>query len=151
MPPLTWKTALFIAIIVCLILMYKWSTYNTSTHENYLEGFWIADGDDFCEQAEIDSMLIYFGPSKPADGKRVKRECYVVITPDIENQAFTMSYKPTYASPALGSYELDCQIDFEEDALWDEKVKVAFDMRTGYLRIYSGETKWARVHKEHSL
>lgn len=146
------KVLLSLVIVLVIWLCYKWFTYQTATYERYLEGFWIADSDEFCEEVEVDSIMIYFGPSS-AGTKRgsVQRECYVIMTPEVESQAFTLSYKPQWASPACTKYKIKCEVTFEEEQIWEDTVEVCFDMRTGYLSVCSNDTKFAVVHKEHSL
>lgn len=140
-------------IVIVLVMIYAgryWSSYNVKTYEDYLEGFWIAEQDEFCEKSGITSMMIYFGQADTKGSKRT-RECYVVMLPDVEAQPFTLTYKCGYAPPRVGPYEINADCAFEEENIWANKVRITFDVRTGYLSVDANGTRYARVHKAHEL
>lgn len=142
-----------ILIVIVLVLIFAgryWSTYNQKMYEDYLEGFWIAEQDEFCKESGIASMMIYFGQADKKGGKQ-SRECYVVMLPDVEAQPFTLTYTCGRAPPRVGPYEITADCTFEEKNIWADKVNVAFDVRTGYLSVYADGTRYARVHKAHEL
>lgn len=139
---------LVIMCIIVIVVLYLLATYNRSTYENYLTGYWMADGDDFCEQSEIAFMLIYIAPH---DGLFTKtRECYIVIGDDICNQPFVMSYQSGWAWVNLGTYHVNADLQMEDNVMNDH-VEICVDMTTGELIIRDDDKLYAKLHKNHEI
>lgn len=138
-----------IIAIVIVILLYYLATWNACANEDYLYGFWAADGDEFCERADIESMLLFVG--EPDRGWiSVSRTCYVVIMNDISNQGLVLEYKKGWAGPGISSYCIDATATFDGEQIWDENVKIQVDMRIGELKITGQDgTVYAILHKQH--
>ena len=132
---------IFIILIVILLIYYR----DVRLHEDILTGMWIAD-DKFCEDAGVDSMLVYIGAAD--GGMTTTRNGYIVIGPDVANQGFVMKYTPIY-SPL--DHTVTMTIDFDIDQLWPQDVSLRIDAATGSMRIYNGDKLYARLYRENIL
>lgn len=137
---------ILIAAFVIFVIIYLITHYNTSTYEDYLYGFWVAEDDAFCDDAEIDSLLLFIG--RREDGVR---NCYIVVTPDISNQPFTLTHSNSMAGPGVSTYKINAEAKFEEDQLWDDNVTIECNMVDGTMRVYSGDTLYVRATKHHDI
>ena len=125
---------IILGVIILLIILYLYYSWTVPTMEDYLFGMWTAEDDEFCEAAEIESMLLFIGES---DGNRLpERDGYIVIMNDISNQSFTMNYKKGWSS-GLGKYRIRAKVEFAEDQLWDDEVFITIDIRNGTMKIES--------------
>jgi hypothetical protein len=139
------------ALALLLVVLYIFFCTNVAEYENYLEGFWLAEQDDFCEGVDVDSILIYFGPATVSKTGVYRREGHLVMTPEVENQGFTIEYRRGWGGPTVGPYKIHATVKFEEEQVWDDNVCITWDMRSGYLSVTNRDTKFARVHKQHNL
>ena len=139
-----------VIVVVILVVIYAVASMNVAPNENYLTGMWVGD-DLFCEEAEIDSMLLYIG--EPVDGRM--RNGYIVIQADGEmvSQGFMFEHRPGWAGPSIGGYTVHGIIDFEDDPIWsdDGRITITTDMRTGLMRIYHKDQLYARLYKSMEL
>jgi hypothetical protein len=140
-----------IIVIVAIMLCYIYATWNTGRQEEYFYGFWIADQDDFCEQTEIESMLIFIGEPTTGWTGTSSRTCHIVINNDLTDQGFTLTYRPGWSSASLGKYALSADIAFDTEQLWPENITIEIDMQTGEMRIHRDEVLYARVVKQHDI
>tara|TARA_R110002153_G_scaffold155933_4_gene308078 strand:- start:11461 stop:11982 length:522 start_codon:yes stop_codon:yes gene_type:complete len=129
-------------IIFCILLVvYIYSD------DDYLYGFWLAEGDEFCELADIDSIMLFVGDSTGYIWK--ERKAYLIIATDMANDPLVLSYrKPAIYSSA---YTITAKAEFEDDTveIWPEYVSMDVDINAGTLKIYSGDTVYARLYKQH--
>lgn len=136
----------FAVALLIVVVFYVILHWNTNVHENYLEGFWVAE-DAFCEEAEIESLLLYIGERKAG-----KRQCYIVITDDVTNQSFTLSYSTGFSGPGVSTYKISAKAEFESECIWDDgEVDIAIDMRDGSIRIFRGDKLYVRARKQHEV
>jgi hypothetical protein len=148
--------SLIIAVIVFVIVIVLWNiaSMNTGANEDYLYGLWVGD-DAFCEEAEIDSILLFFG--EPEHGwKTETRNGYIIIQADGEtvyNQGLVLKYAKGWAGPGVGKYTVCGSIDFDEEQIWSEdgRIKITTDMRTGIMRVHYGEQMYAKLYKSMEL
>lgn len=140
------KLVALISIILLIFIIYHLSYYNTNNHEDYLYGFWVAEADEFCDEAEIDSILLFIG-----ERKNNARECYLVIMPDISNQSFTIKYKPSSAGFGISNYCVSAEVEFEDEQLWDDKIKIETNLLEGTIKIYSEDTIYLKAQKQHDI
>lgn len=141
-------------IIILIILCYFFATYNNSNYEKYLYGFYCADGDEFCETTDIDSMMIFIGEpcsSGTLFSGNTERTCYMVIMNDICNQGFTMKYSQGYAGAGIGKYCITADLDYDIDCIWPDRVTLEFNMLDGTLKIHDGETIYAKLYKQNDV
>src|ERR1700743_3085641 len=83
-----------ICVIILIIFIFIYiNAKNTFMQEKYLYGFWVAENDDFCERADISSMMIFIGPADKS-WRGATRTWYIIIMNDLCNQGFTISYRP---------------------------------------------------------
>jgi hypothetical protein len=135
-------------VIVLFIIIYFILSWNTSTYEDYLYGFWVAEDDDFCEEAEIDSMLLFIGEAE--NGVRtVSRTCYIIIMTNMSNQGFTLNYVPGWGGPGISKYHIHATPEFDDEDLWGDNVTLEINISEGTLKIYSGDTVYAKLNKQH--
>lgn len=136
-----------ICIIVILLVVYLLATWNVSASEDYLYGFWVAEADDFCERAEIDSMMIFIG-EPVRSWRNVTRTCYIIVMGHT-TQGFTLDYTRGWAGPSLGPYSVSACARFDTEQIWDEDVTVTVNPIDGSLVITNGETVYAKLSKQH--
>jgi hypothetical protein len=137
-----------VMIVIIVIVLYNLATWNCNSYEDYLYGFWVAEGDEFCETAEIDSMLVFIG--EPDRGwVSQTRTCYIIIMNDLCNQGFKLTYRCGWTGIGVGKYCVRADVEFDEEDIWPETVSVTVDMRDGTMKIHSGDTVYARLHKQH--
>jgi hypothetical protein len=141
----------FGAVALLLIVLYMFFCVNVAEYENYLEGFWLAEQDDFCEGVDVDSILIYFGPATVSRTGVCRREGHLIMMPEVENQGFTIEYRRGWGGPTCGPYKIQAHVTFDEEQVWADDVFISWDMRSGYLTVTNRDTKFARVCKQHSL
>jgi hypothetical protein len=137
---------MLVAVVIVLFLVITYFIYkNSAQNEDYLYGFWLADGDDFCARSGINSMLLFIG--RPDSGwLSVTRPCYIIIMNNLCNQGLTLTYSPRYWP---GSYGLDVRAEFDDESIWPENVRVTTDIHTGTLVVTSGDTIYAELTKQH--
>lgn len=135
-----------IVVLVVVLIIYLFARFNTSAYDDYLTGYWVGDP-DFCEDADIDSMLVWIGP--PTSGWFSQtRDCYIVMTPDRTNQPFTMSHSKGWASPFTNKYCVKAKVELEDDKFMPEDVEFDLDVHRGLLRIRDSETVYAKLYKQ---
>lgn len=140
-----------VIIVIVLIILYNIINWNTRSYEDYLYGCWIAEGDDFCMDAEIDSMMIFIGEPERKGFLSTVRNCYLIIMTDMANDSFTLQYKPQWGGVGVGKYSVRANVCFDEDQLWDEEVTLTIDIRKGTLKIRNGDMVYARLNKQHDI
>lgn len=133
-----------LVIIALIIVIYYITHYNTSTYEDYLYGFWVAEADAFCEEAEIDNLLLFIG-----EKVNNTRECYIVIMPNMANQSFTLKHSSSAAGPGVSDYQVRAKVEFEDEQLWPDTVNIKIDMRDGSIKIYDKDTIFVKAQKQH--
>ncbi len=138
-----------VAIIVVILLILVSAKWNTSTFENYLYGFWLAEDDDFCAESGIKGMMLFIG--EPTGRLSTSRVCYLVITDGLCNQSLTMDYWSSWAGIGIGKYTISPSLTFDDENVWPEKVDITVDMCSGLLRIYAGDTLYAKLVKQHDI
>lgn len=142
-----------IIIVVILIIFYNIFNWNTQSYEDYLYGCWVAEDDAFCEEADIDSMMIFIGEPERKWTGSVVRNCYIIIMTDMANDGFTLSYTPQWGGVGVGKYSVKAKVQFDEDQLWDENVTISMNVLKGTMKIISddGSTVYARLNKQHDI
>lgn len=137
-------------IIVILILLYVTCVWNRGFYEDYMTGFWTASGDKFCEDTEIDSMMLYLG--EPTGWFNYTRECHLIITTDICNCGLKFNYMPGFNLPVVGIYRVSASVVFDEeseDQPFPAEVYIDMDPTAGVLRIHYDDVTYARLTKQH--
>jgi len=143
----TYLIAIIIVITILLVLS-VWR--NTLTDEQYMYGFWVAEGDDFCESSEISSMMIFIGePVIHYCPPAVTRACYIVIMNGMCSQGFTLRYRPGWTGLDVGKYVVVAGVTFDDEDIWPHVVNVSVDMSNGVLKIWADDTIYARLNKQH--
>lgn len=133
-------------IIFCIIIVYYIATYNNSTYEDYMHGFYCADDDAFCDRSDIDSMMIFIGKAEHG-WLSTERTCYMLIMDDICNQSFTMKYRGGWGGIGVGTYTITADMEYDEDCIWGDKCRFEFDIIHGQLTIYDGDLVCAKLYK----
>jgi hypothetical protein len=141
---------MYVLIVVILVVLYKLATWNVSSQEEYMYGFWTAEGDDFCEESEIDAMMVMIGTAEPTWWS-VQRTCHIIIMNDISNQGFTLKYHTGWAGIGVSKYRVHCEVEFEDEQIWPENVVLEIDMQRGTLCVWNGDVMYARLNKQHEI
>jgi len=144
------------SLVLVLFVLYTLATWTTEPNERYITGFWMADDDDFCEDSDIGSMLLYIGEPTSSCGT-VTRDCYIVVTDDIYAGGFTMKYRKKWAGLTIGKYNLSAEITFDDpqpdpaDELWPHNVEMTFDILSGTLTVIHNDMIYAKLYKNHEI
>jgi hypothetical protein len=135
-----------VIIVVVLLIIY---TYAINA-DDHLEGYWVADDNEFTDNAGIESMMVYVG-EKTGRFPRISRECYIVISPDVANDMFTMKYwKSWNLSP--NKYEITPTLEFDnDDAQIPTDASWIVDISRGTLTITKDKKIYAKLYKQHEL
>ena len=128
----------YAALVFVVILVIWWLTVRLCAKpalDDVLYGFWTADDDEFCENAEIDSMMLFIGPENKSSSwsRSISRSCYLIIMSGMCNQGLTLTYSPGRVDGF--TYRTQAKAIFEEEQLWDEDVEIITDALTGTLVI----------------
>lgn len=134
-------------IIVILLVIWKQSTVAS----DYLYGFWVAEGDEFCESADIDSIMLFIGKPYSESWKEramcmVRSNCYLVIMDNMCNQGLTLKYR---RGPFSAGTHFTASVEFAEDPVWPEEVTIDVSVADGTLTITHDGTTYARLYKQH--
>lgn len=143
-----------IVVVLIILIFYSIINWNTSAYEDYMYGCWLAEDDDFCDDAEIDSMMVFIGePTKEGIfGRNVIRNCYIIIMTDMANEGFTLEYVPSWGGIGFGKYTVRAKTCFEDETpLWDEEVNITIDPRNGTMIVRNGEKVFARLNKQNDI
>lgn len=139
------KPIVCILVIIIIILIHR----NTSRAESFLTGVWLAENDEFCKSAEIQSMMLYVG--EPVGWFQYERECYIIIMDGFANQDVTI----TYFAPSCvcgNIVRFTGTAEFGEDQIWKSPLKMEMDMSDGTLVIHDAEdTLVASLYKRHDM
>jgi hypothetical protein len=144
------KYTYVLLVVLVIIVLYKIATWNVSAQEEYLYGFWVAEDDDFCEESEISSMMVMIGAPESGWFSN-QRTCYIVVADDICSQGFNISYTTGWASIGVGTYRINCEVQFDDENIWPDEVTIEVNMQRGTMRIYAGETVYAMLNKQHEI
>lgn len=148
------KYVVVLVLVLVIVVIWNIATMNINDYDHYLYGLWVGD-DEFCEDAEIDSMLLFIGDPENSMTS-TSRNAYIVIQADGEvasNQGLVIKYSKGWAGPNLGKYTVTADVDFDDEQLWsdDGRVKITVDMRTGVMRVWAGEQLYAKLYKSMEL
>jgi len=140
---------LILLIVIILILYY----YKYENVDEYLEGFWGVDKNsdlNFCERAEINSMLLYIG-EPTTKWFNTTRICYIII--DNIKKCFIISYKPIKGD--INKYKImaNCKFD-DNDELWPNNISIKISMLNGTCKIKGIEENpkiYAKLIKYHDV
>ena len=139
-------------VVVIIILFWTIGHSNTSSYEEFLYGMWVGD-DEFCKNANIDSIMMFLG--EPDVGlMSCTRDGYIIIVIDGEpvvNQGFILNYSPGWSGPSIGPYTVSSDVTFDEENIWEDDVTITVNIVNGTMRIYNGDTMYAKLYKENTL
>jgi hypothetical protein len=135
-------TAVIILVILVLVILIagKW---NTPLYEDYLEGFYIADGTPFCDESDCSSMMLFIGEPESCGmfSSQYQRQCYLIVVMGKEKiaEGFTMTYSRGWAGPTVNKYRLNATVKFDDAPLWPEQITLDVNMCNGSLRVWAYE------------
>jgi len=135
-------------LLLVFIIIY---IFYVNAHERYLEGFWIAENDEFCEESEIESMMLYIAePERESciPFAQQTRMGHLVIMNDVCNQGFQITYR---RGMGLTNYIISAVIEFDEEQIWGDHVYITINMQNGTMKIFDGDTVFARLSKHHGI
>lgn len=146
-PPLI---ALVIVIVIALI--YVIGAKRSNEINSYIAGAWVAP-DEFCEEAELDSMMIVFSDPTTSMFGNVEQLGYIVAAPGIST-GITLRYS---RGCGVSPYEREfaASAEFDDGPLWGEEnpsnVTVRVDMLKGRMIIRNGDTVLAELYKSNDV
>lgn len=148
---LLYKAAIaFLVIIVIVLVFVHFNSYST-LYRDFMYGYWIAS-DDYCEQADISSMMLFIGDE---DDKKGRRTAYLIINNDITNQMLTLDMSRPSHPMSPSSMSTKCtvrtKIEFEEDCGIPLELTFEFDLLDGTLKLHDGETMYGMLYKNHEI
>ncbi len=135
-----------LAIFICIYLIYYCATWNVCIYEDYIQGFWAASDDIFCEKAGISSMLLYIGESVGSE----PRLGYIVID-ELTSQGFSLEYKTGWAGINLDCYHLHAKVKFDEEKIMPTHIDISVNILDGVMKITSDGVLYARLEKQHDI
>lgn len=151
-----YPVAIAVIVVIVIIIIWSISSGNSSAAiDEHMTGCWVAP-DDFCESAEIGSMMCVFDkPSAGWLGGADSREGYIVILPNGVKSPMNMKY---VSCKHTDQYECEIRaiITFDDGPDWGtEPVSLRIDMRRGAMTI-SGErdgvkTVYARLYRQNDI
>lgn len=120
--------------------------------DEHISGYWVADDTQFTEKADINSMMLYIGEESKTSlfSLKITRECYIVISPNIANQGFTMKYSRSWNSHK-NHYEILPDLEFDDEEVIPSSAKWSFDILKGELIITKDDKVYAKLHKQNEL
>lgn len=139
---------MFLPTIIIFLILY----FYLVNADEHIGGYWVADDTDFTEKADINSMMLYIGDqSQSWYSPKIQRECYIVISPNVANHGFSMSYSRSWNSHK-NHYEISPVLEFdEEDEVLPSLAKWKFDILKGELTITKDDKVYAKLHKQNEL
>lgn len=142
-----------IVIVILIIVYYVSNRSDTSQIEQFITGCWVAP-DDFCDNAEIQSMMLVFG--QPEDNSSsVKRPGYLVITPNMVATPVTLEYSRGAGSGDSHRRRFTARVSMEDGPDWGEEITISANMTAGSMEI-SGmrdgvDTVYARLYRQNDI
>lgn len=141
---------IIVVIIVVLVWFYRASGASDAISE-HMTGCWVAP-DDFCESAEIGSMMCVFDePDKTGIG----REGYIVILPNGVKSPMHIKY---VSCSNKGHYQctIRANVTFDDGPDWGEDpVSIEIDMLRGAMTIVGErdgvKTVYARLYRQNDI
>lgn len=132
-------------IIVVILTAWYWSNWHS--HSAYLYGFWTADGDAFCEESGVDTMMLFIGEN----GAGGCRTSYLVITPDSCNQGMELYTRGVWW--CFGdSYVWRTRVVCDDVPIWPEYVNITVSKADGTLRIVDDDgVLYASLTKQNDI
>lgn len=132
------------AIIVTILWLYS------INNDKYIEGFWLAQDDDFTERANIKSMMLYIGPA--TGFLKLSREIYLVITDSVANTGAKINYFQALNCTRDG-YEIVPTIEWDTDEteLMPSGSTWSFDFAKGSLKIAKDKKVYAELYKNFDI
>lgn len=157
-------TNYYIGIAIVIVLIVAWwcvARGRARDIDEYITGAWIAP-EDFCESAEVDSLMCVFAPAQSAGWAGVSRLGYIIATPDLINCGMTLRYTRGITL-STHKHRLCVIAEFDEaaidgsdgataaPALWPRELIIDVDIHDGVMRIHDNTTIYARLYKHHDL
>jgi hypothetical protein len=141
---------MYIILIVVVIIVVVLLAKTTIDTDDYIYGFWAAEGDQFCEDSGINSMMLFIG-----DGSRrwftFRRQGYIVITDGFSSQGLTFEHRYALVSPLDDKLYTTAKVTFDDEQIWPENVDVVVDKSAGTLTISADGTVYAKLYKHHDI
>lgn len=141
-----------LAIVAIIILIWVVGAKRSSAINDYITGAWVAP-DEFCEEAELESLMIVFGePTSSAFGN-VEQLGYIVANPNI-SAGLTMHYSRGFT---MSPYERTfvANVEFDDGPLWGDSnptnVTISVDMVRGSMVIRNDDTIFAELYKSNDV
>lgn len=138
----------YIAVAVVLVIIAVVYFYTGSDHvEEFMTGCWVAP-DDFCESAEVDSIMVVFdGYDSEIGGRRG----YIVILPNGVKSPFVAKYLGTTASTAY-SKKLRVAFTFDDGPNWGDETVMDIDMKRGLINISNSDNVlYAKLYRNNDI
>lgn len=132
-------------MVFMILLVWSWTGWRS--HSEYLYGFWTADGGEFCETADIDSMLLFIG--RPGDGG--ERISYLVIGPDVCSQGMELQLSGSWWGFG-DTYTWHAVVSADDAPVWPEHVDIIVSKADGTLRVVDSEgILYASLSKQNDI
>jgi hypothetical protein len=135
-----------IAVVIVLILILLIMKRNDSILQEGLSGIW-EGAEDFCKASEISSMTVLIG--KPHGVFSNCRECYIIISPNMAAQSFSVKHS-TPSGSLRSTHKLSAKMKFEEDQLMPEDMTWEYNYAEGKL-IFKADDIYAVLFKSPEL
>ena len=127
-------TALLVVCIIVVIILLTVGSRTNASIEEHMTGCWVAP-DDFCESAEIGSMMIVLDSPVHGWWEKTRRNGYIVILPNGVKSPLTIEYERV-RSTGPHECEITARVQFDDGPDWGtEPCKISVDMCRGSMSI----------------
>jgi len=133
-----------ILILIIILLYYfvqRTRDYISSTaadYEKYMYGMWVG-GESFCNDADITNMMLFVG-----ERKKGKRTAYLIIGPDVYNDIVTIKCPRE-------NKKFKATLEFVDTTPMPTELTIDLDIILGQMRLYSGDTLYGVLYKNHEV
>jgi hypothetical protein len=145
-------TVIFAVIIVIILVVVWLCRSNSVAYESYLNGYWMAEDDDFCRDSEISAMMLMIGEEQRGWFSS-SRVCHLVIMPNMANQCLTLEYKRGWSSVGISKYTIKAKVTFDDYNLWSDEVLISCDIINGIMLVESADKSmlYAKLYKMNEI
>lgn len=124
-----------VLIVLCIICLFY---LRESWRGEYLRGFWVAEDDDFCYEAGIESMFLYIG-----------KDMGYLVVPDLYCGPAKITPSIGWFSALFGDYTVGASIELDEPDIMPDRARLIVEPAKCSLTITDADgTVYAKLHKQ---
>lgn len=138
-----------------MLIVFIYATYNphVTLYNDYMYGYWVGDS-IFCEQSEIDTLLLFIG-----ELDNNERNGYLVIGNDVADMPIKIKYDNirTFDTSRVNflkkveKIKIPVTIEFSDEIDIPNEVTLELDIINGTLRLFDSDTIYGVWRKDHEI